>query len=255
LSAAQPLWLIAPLAFIFGAIAGSFAATILVRWPKGESVVAGRSRCDACAIPLTPGRLVPIVSFLFQKGRCSSCGAAIDPRHFAIEMAAAIVAVIALLAHPLPLALVTAFLGFWLLLLAAIDLEHQWLPDHLTLPLIPLGLLAAWSGLGPSWQERAIGAAAGFAILSLIAWLYHRTRGREGMGGGDPKLFAAIGAWLGALHLPYVLLGAGLLGLAAVALMALRGETVTATSRLPLGTLLCVACWPTWLVVASPHLC
>ncbi|MBV9884638.1 MAG: prepilin peptidase, partial [Sphingomonadaceae bacterium] len=77
-------------------------------------------------------------------------------------------------------------------------------------------------------------------------------RGREGMGGGDPRLFGALGAWVGIWQLPAVLLGAGLLGLVAVAAMRLRGETVEATSRLPLGTLLALAAWPIWLVVASP---
>jgi len=94
------------------------------------------------------------------------------------------------------------------------------------------------------------GAAIGWATLFLIAWLYRRLRGREGMGGGDPRLFGAIGAWVGAWQLPAILLGAGLLGLALVLAMRLRGEGVTATSRLPLGTLLALAAWPVWLVVA-----
>jgi leader peptidase (prepilin peptidase)/N-methyltransferase len=86
--------------------------------------------------------------------------------------------------------------------------------------------------------------------LFLIAWLYRHLRGREGMGGGDPRLLGAIGAWVGAWQLPAILLGAGLFGLAAVAAMRLRGEAVTATSRLPLGTLMALAAWPVWLVVA-----
>ena len=77
-------------------------------------------------------------------------------------------------------------------------------------------------------------------------------RGREGMGGGDPKLLGALGAWVGAWYLPFVLFGAGLFGLGAVLLMRLRGEAVSATSRLPLGTLMILAAWPVWLVVASP---
>jgi leader peptidase (prepilin peptidase)/N-methyltransferase len=92
---------------------------------------------------------------------------------------------------------------------------------------------------------------AGWAALFLIAQAYRRLRGREGMGGGDPKLLAGIGAWVGALQLPFVLLGAGLLGLAAILLMRLRGEQVTATTRLPLGTLMAVAAWPIWLIVAA----
>ena len=235
-----------------GLVAGSFLATALIRWPKGESVAGGRSRCDRCAAPLGAWELVPLLSFAVQRGRCRRCGGRIDPRHPAVETAAAAMGLVALAAHPLPLALVTALLGWWLLLVAMLDLEHQWLPDRLTLPLIPLGLAAAWAGFGPPLAERAAGAAVGWAVLVLIAWLYRRSRGRDGMGGGDPKLLAALGAWVGAWQLPLILLGAGLIGLAAVLAMRLRGEAVSATSRMPLGTLLVLAAWPVWLLVAAP---
>jgi len=245
-----PLWLALVLGGVLGLVIGSFLATLLIRWPKGEPALAGRSRCDACGAVLGPLELVPILSWLIRRGRCRACGAAIDPRHLAVELAAAMIGVVAALAHPLPLALVTAGLGWWLLLTAALDLEAQWLPDLLTLPLVLLGLAAAWAGFGPPLAVRAAGAAIGWASLFLIAFLYRRLRGRDGMGAGDPRLLGAIGAWVGAWLLPAILLGAGLLGLAAVAAMRLRGERVTATSRLPLGTLMALAAWPVWLVVA-----
>jgi leader peptidase (prepilin peptidase)/N-methyltransferase len=234
-----------------GLIAGSFIATILIRWPDGRGIASGRSRCDACAAPLGVRDLVPLVSWLARRGRCRRCGARIDPRHPALEAAAAMIGLVALFGHPLPLAAVTTLFGWWLLLIAALDLEHQWLPDRLTLPLIPLGLLAGWAGFGPALADRAAGAAIGWATLSRIAWLYRRLRKRDGLGGGDPKLLGAIGAWIGAWNLPYILLGAGLFGIAAVALMRLRGEEIKATSRLPLGTLMVLAAWPIWLAVAA----
>jgi leader peptidase (prepilin peptidase)/N-methyltransferase len=157
-----------------------------------------------------------------------------------------------MLAHPLPLGLVSACFGWWLLLIAALDLEHQWLPDRLTLPLIPLGLAAAWAGFGPPLADRAAGAALGWAALALIAFGYQRVRGRDGMGGGDPKLMGAVGAWAGAWNLPAILLGAGLIGLALVLAMRLKGEEVSATTRLPLGTLIALAAWPVWLLAAAP---
>ena len=233
-----------------GLIAGSFVATASLRWPERRSILRGRSACDSCRAPLGPIELVPLLSWAIQRGRCRRCGARIDPRHPAIELAAALLGAVALAAHPGPLGLVTALLGWWLLLVATLDLEHLWLPDRLTLPLIPLGLLAAWAGFGPPLAERAAGAAIGWAALFLIAWLYRRLRAREGMGGGDPRLLGGIGAWVGAWQLPAILLGAGLVGLAAVLAMRLRGEAVTATSRLPLGTLMALAAWPVWLVVA-----
>ena len=162
------------------------------------------------------------------------------------------VGVVAALAHPLPLALVTAVLGWWLLLIAALDLEHQWLPDRLTLPLIPLGLLAAWAGFGPPLAERAAGAAIGWAALALIAFLYRRLRGREGMGGGDPKLLGAIGAWVGRLEpAGDPARRPGCSGSPRCWRCGCAGETVSATSRLPLGTLMALAAWPVWLLVAA----
>jgi leader peptidase (prepilin peptidase)/N-methyltransferase len=235
--------------FVLGAIVGSFLAAILIRWPEGRSVTKGRSQCDSCGRTLSPRDLVPILSWFLVRGRCRHCGAAIDRRHLAIEAGAALIGLAAIFAHPLPAAVFTAIFGWWLFLLAALDLEYQWLPDRLTLPLIPAGLAVAWLGIGPSLQERLIGAAAGFLALALIAFAYRRLRGREGLGGGDPKLLAAIGAWLGWEQLPFVMLGAGLLGLAAILLRKARGETIAATDRLPLGTLLALAAWPIWLIL------
>jgi leader peptidase (prepilin peptidase)/N-methyltransferase len=249
--AAVPSGLLAALGFTAGAIVGSFLATILLRWPAGRSVSRGRSRCDACGEGLRATDLVPILSFLLLRGRCRRCGAAIDPRHVAVEITAALVGLVAMLAHPSVTGIVSAMLGWWLLLIAALDAEDHWLPDLLTLPLLVAGLLVAWLGVGASLEARAIGAVAGFALLWAIALGYRAVRGREGMGGGDPKLFAALGAWLGWQQLPLVLLGAGLAGLAAVALMAAKGRGVAMTDRLPLGTLMALAAWPIWLVTAA----
>ncbi|HEV2866443.1 MAG TPA: A24 family peptidase [Allosphingosinicella sp.] len=251
MSGGNPDFLYQALGLIFGAIVGSFLATLLIRWPQGRSVVAGRSRCDSCGALLSAWHLVPVLSYAALHGRCRRCGGRIDQRHLAAELAAATIGVVALIAHPLPLAVVSMLLGVWLLLLAMLDVEHQWLPDRLTLPLIPLGLAAAWAGFGPPLIERALGAAIGWAGLFLIALAYRHLRGREGMGGGDPKLLAAIGAWVGALQLPFVLVGAGVLGLAALLVTMARGREVTATTRLPLGALMAVAAWPIWLLAAG----
>lgn len=235
---------------LLGLVIGSFLATIVIRWPKGQNALAGRSRCDACGAVLGPLDLIPILSWLSRRGRCRHCGTAIDPRHVAVELAAAMIGVVAAIAHPLPLALVTAGLGWWLLLLAALDVEAEWLPDLLTLPLILLGLAAAWAGFGPPLAERLWGAGIGYASLAAIRLIYRVSRGRDGMGGGDPKLFAAAGAWVGAWNLPVILLVAGLLGIAAALTMLLRKQRVGATTRMPLGTLIALALWPAWLLVA-----
>lgn len=234
---------------LLGAIVGSFLAAVLIRWPQGQSALGGRSRCDACAAPLAARDLVPLLSYAANGGRCRKCAARIDPRHPGVELAGALIGAVAFVAHPLPLALATAMLGWWLLLVALLDLEHHWLPDRLTLPLIPFGLTLAWAGLGPPLADRIAGAAIGFAALWLIAAGYRGLRGREGLGGGDPKLLGGIGAFVGALHLPFILVGAGGIGLVSALLMRWRGDAVTGATRLPLGTFLALAAWPVWLVV------
>ena len=233
---------------LLGAIVGSFLGAILLRWPAGRSIARGRSACDGCGRSLGPAELVPHLSYAVLRGRCRSCGARIDPRQPMMEAAGAGLGALALAAHGVPLGLATALFGWWLLILAALDAEHQWLPDLLTLPLALAGLAAGALELGPPLEERAVGAAAGYLSLAGIALLYRVLRGRDGLGGGDPKLFGAIGAWLGWTMLPFVLLGAGLAGLAAIALKRARGERIAADDRLPLGTLMALAAWPLWLL-------
>jgi leader peptidase (prepilin peptidase)/N-methyltransferase len=237
--------------FVLGAVIGSFLAAVLVRWPEGRSVVRGRSHCDSCQRTLRARDLVPILSWFLARGRCRHCGEAIDRRHLAVEAGAALIGLTAILAHPLPAAAFTAIFGWWLFLLAALDIEHHWLPDRLTLPLTAAGIAVAWGGVGPGLEERLFGAATGYLALELIRIAYRAARGREGLGGGDPKMLAAIGAWLGWASLPFVLLGAGLIGLAVVGAMRVRGQTVAATDRLPLGTLMALAAWPVWLLIAA----
>lgn len=249
--AGVPGWGWTAFGFVLGAIVGSFLAAILFRWPSERSVVRGRSRCESCGETLGVRDLVPILSYVLVRGRCRKCGAEIDRRHLAVEVGAALIGLTAIAAHPLPVAIFTALFGWWLFLLAALDVEHHWLPDRLTLPLIPTGLAVGWLGIGPPLEPRLIGTLAGFVSLALIAWVYRKLRGRDGLGGGDPKLFAAIGAWLGWSQLSFVLLGAGLIGLGLILVMRLRGHYVAATDRLPLGTLMALAAWPIWLAVSG----
>jgi leader peptidase (prepilin peptidase)/N-methyltransferase len=234
--------------FILGAVAGSFVSTAAIRWPKGGQVTRGRSACDGCGRVLGVIDLIPILGFLIRRGRCQTCGAAIDRRHLAIEIAAALIGMTAFAVAPGLAGVAGALFGWMLLLLGALDVEHFWLPDRVTYPFALIGIAAGAGGIMPFPNDRLIGLAVGFGGLWLVGTLYRLVRGREGLGGGDPKLFGAIGAWLGWAALPTVLLLAGLAGLAAILLARTRGETVSATTRLPLGALLAVAAWPVWLV-------
>jgi len=231
---------------LLGAIIGSFLATLVIRWPEGRGL-GGRSACDACGAELRWFELVPLVSFLGQGGRCRRCGSPIAAQHFVIELLCAIVGGLALWRYPGIEGSMGAAFGWLLVALAALDLRHFWLPDRLTAAVALLGVAGAFAGLHPPPLDRLIGGVGGFALLWSIGAAYRLVRKREGLGAGDPKLFGAIGLWVGWQALPFVLLGASAAGLG-MALMLMLRQRVTATTRLPLGTLLAVAAFPVWLL-------
>ena len=235
---------------LLGLVFGSFIAAVTVRMPRDEDVVLGRSRCRSCGETLKPWQLVPVLSWLVQRGRCGLCGAAVSPRYVLIESAAAALGVWAVLAGWEAGWLMigaTALLGWQLLLIALIDAENFWLPDELTLPLIATGLIGA-AVLARGWPvPQLIGAVSGFVLLWGLAALYRRVRGRDGLGGGDPILFAGAGAWLGWSGLPTALLWACAAGFSLVLTLLITRRTVSATDRLPFGTFLAIGIWLTWL--------
>lgn len=231
---------------VLGAILGSFLATLVVRWPQSASVVSGRSRCDHCGRAVAYRDLVPILSYAALRSKARCCGGRIDGLHPATELGAAVIGAVSFGLFG-PLGLLTAVLGWTLLVLALLDARHLWLPDRLTGFLAVAGLIAALVSPTPSAISRMIGMVAGWAILSLIAALYARTRGRSGMGGGDPKLLGAIGAWTGWAALPLVLLAAASIGIVFALLAKIAGREINAATQLPLGTFLAAAAWPIWL--------
>lgn len=250
--AANPLWL-ALAGALLGLLIGSYLATLTLRWPQGRTASTGRSACDGCARALAWYELVPLLSFAALRGRCRSCHARIARRHPIIEIAAAVIGAASLWMHPGVAGLLGAIFGWTLLTLAILDAEHFWLPDALTLPLLAAGLMLGFVA-DPSVVDRLIGAAAGFASLAGIGLAYRRIRGRRGLGGGDPKLFGAIGAWLGWQLLPFVLLLAALLGLISVAISLLRGRAPTGQTQVPFGAPLAVAAWALWLAAPVARL-
>ena len=232
---------------LIGAVFGSFIATIAIRWPRGRSVAKGRSSCDACGTTLGARELIPVLSFAFQRGRCLHCRAAISPSHWLTELAGLAIGLVAGLVAPGLEGVAGAFFGWLLLSLAALDLAAFWLPNALNLSLAIAGLGAGALQLGAPMIQRLVGGVAGFGLLWVVGWAYRRVRGRQGLGGGDPKLFGAIGCWLGWEALPVVLLAASLIGLAAVVGMMSAGRRVRASDRLPFGVMLAAGAWAVWI--------
>jgi leader peptidase (prepilin peptidase)/N-methyltransferase len=227
---------------------GSFLGLLIRRLPEGSPVARGRSRCDACGATLRARDLVPILSWLTVRARCRYCNQPLGWFYPGVELAALAVALAAVLLDGGQRVWLDCVLGWWLLALGWIDLRSWLLPDALTLPLIIAGLAAAFLFSPDQLTDRALGAALGYLSLIAIAALYRALRGREGLGGGDAKLLAASGAWLGAAALPQVVLFAALSALATAACLRLAGIRLGIHSALPFGPFLALATWVLWLL-------
>ena len=239
-------------ALLAAPFAGSFLFVLVRRLPAGRPALWSRSQCESCGHRLGPLELLPIASFLAQRGRCRACGARIDLAHLAAELIALLIAaaVVATGSEGLELWGGCA-LGWTLLALAWIDWEEGYLPDALTLPLTVAGLVFA-SWLVPwTLTDRAVGAIAGYLGFRLLAALYRALRKREGLGQGDAKLLAASGAWLGWQALGNVVLLAALLGLGFAFVARARGQSLSATTAVPFGPALAVATFVLWLTQAA----
>lgn len=230
-----------------GLIAGSFLATLVVRWPRGETIAAGRSACDNCGRRLHVAELIPIASWLWSRGRCQSCGVPIDQAHPVVEGLCALIGAASFAVAPGVAGLIGALFGWILVALAALDLRHFWLPDRLVFAVFLLSIASWWLGLAPAGPDRFVGALGGYATLAAVASSYRYLRKRDGLGAGDAKLFGALGAMLGWQLLPLVLVGACTVGLLYVAARFARGNKVGLTDRLPLGALLAFAAFPAWI--------
>jgi leader peptidase (prepilin peptidase)/N-methyltransferase len=228
-------------------VIGSFIGAMAVRIPEGRPVVFARSQCDVCNRVLAPHELIPIASFIWLKGRCRSCLAPIGTFPLVMELAAIVIVAWAALLTSGPILFASCIYGWTLLLLAAIDWRVQLLPDAVTLPLMVAGLIAASVLPLGLWRDHAIGAAAGFAGLAALAWLYRRVRKREGLGLGDAKLTAAIGAWIAWQGLPTMLLWGSMLGLLFAIAPTFAGHRVSLSDRLPFGVFLAAGAWLVWL--------
>jgi leader peptidase (prepilin peptidase)/N-methyltransferase len=182
--------------------------------PSGSyNLLVPRSACPGCGHRITALENVPLLSWLALRARCSACGMRISVRYPLIELAAGGIAAYAAWRYGPSFAAVGAMLFGWALLaLTAIDLDAQLLPDDITLPLLWAGLLLNLGGTFAPLRSAVIGAVAGYLALWLVYWGFRLATGKEGMGYGDFKLLAAIGAWLGWQKLPMVILLSSVVG-------------------------------------------
>ncbi|TMH62154.1 MAG: prepilin peptidase [Betaproteobacteria bacterium] len=245
----EPLatWLVSG---IVGLCVGSFLNVVIHRLPKmldrgwqaqcaelsGEpppelppyNLITPRSQCPACGHPITASENIPVLSFLFLRGRCSACAAPISARYPTVELLTGALTIAAVLRFGVTPTAAAACLLIWsLIALTFIDFDTQLLPDSITLPLLWGGLLANLAGLVPgvSLRDAVVGAIAGYVSLWTIYWLFKLIRGKEGMGYGDFKLLAALGAWLGWQMLPLIVLLSSFVGaIIGIGLVVFKGR-------------------------------
>ena len=206
--------------FMVGTVVGSFINVIIYRLPKsimGESISLSnpkRSFCPGCKHTLGVLELIPLLSYLLQRGKCKHCNQPISIQYPVIELTCGILTSLAYIKFGLNLELIFILIFiFSLVALFWIDAKHQLLPDTITLPLIAIGLVFNYPSGFVEFIDALIGATIGYLILWGVFWAYKLIRKVEGMGYGDFKLVAVLGAWFGWQSLPILLLGASTLGI------------------------------------------
>ena len=256
---------LAMIGLLFGAIIGSFLNVIIYRLPRilrsewtneaklflgmesandqPLSLASPRSHCPDCGTQLKALHNIPILSYCFLRGRCSNCNSLISVQYPLIELLSAFVTAYILIAHGISeKALFSLIFSYSLIALAVIDLHEQILPDQITLPLVWLGLIASIFGHWSDPTSAIIGASLGYLSLWSVMHLFKWVTGKEGMGYGDFKLNAAIGAWLGWQMVPTVILLSSFLG-AVIGLCAIAFLGHDRRNPLAFGPYLCLAGW------------
>jgi leader peptidase (prepilin peptidase)/N-methyltransferase len=250
-------------ALLVGLCVGSFLNVVVHRLPKmlerdwraqcaelaGETPAPAdvynlwtpRSACPGCGHRIGALENIPVVSWLALRGRCSACKTAISPRYPLVELAGGLLAAYAIWHFgPTAKGLAACILLWTLVALAVIDADTQLLPDNLTLPLVWAGLIANIAGLFVPLADAVIGAIAGYLVLWTVYWLFRLIRGKEGMGYGDFKLLAALGAWLGWKMLPVIILLSSIAG-AAIGILLIAFQGRDKATPLPFGPYLAIA--------------
>jgi leader peptidase (prepilin peptidase) / N-methyltransferase len=227
-------------AILVGACIGSFLNVVIHRLPRGESIVSPRSRCPGCGREIRAVENIPIVSYIVLRGKCAGCGGAISWRYPAVEVLTATgFAAIFLLDGP-AFPLLRDLLFFSLLVpIVFIDIDHRIIPDELSLGGLAAGLLLSFLP-GGDWKGNITGALLGGGILYATAFLYEKVRETEGMGGGDIKLLAMIGAFLGWKGVIATIFFGSFLG-AAGGILAMRKGGEGLKTAIPFGPYLCVS--------------
>jgi leader peptidase (prepilin peptidase)/N-methyltransferase len=225
-------------AFIFGAVVGSFLNVCIYRLPKDESVVFPPSHCPACDYQIRYYDNIPIVSYLLLRGKCRSCRAAISPQYPVVEAINGLLTLLLFIRFGLSFTFLELFLFCCaMVVITFIDLEFQIIPDVISLPGIVLGFVLSFFTPLLGWQSSLIGILLGGGSLYLVASLYQLLTKKEGMGGGDIKLLAMMGAFLGWKAIPFILFVSSLVG-SVIGVMVMLIQKKNSKLAIPFGPFL-----------------
>ncbi|MEX1215395.1 A24 family peptidase [Saccharospirillum sp.] len=249
--------------FVAGLLVGSFLNVVIYRlpvmmqhaWAREADAMSGQavaerdtfnlitpdSTCPHCGHKIRAWENIPVISYLALGGKCAQCKNRISPRYPLVELITGLLTLAIAWQFGATLQTATLLVFFWsLIALTMIDVDHQLLPDSITLPLVWLGLLLNLGGVFTSLEQAVIGAVAGYLSLWSIYWAFRLLTGKEGMGYGDFKLFAAFGAWFGWAALPLIILLSSLVGaIVGIAMIAILGRD--RQIPIPFGPYLCGA--------------
>jgi len=235
----QPETFLLLIAALFGAIIGSFLNVVILRLPeKNASIVFPASHCPKCLTPLSWYENIPVLSYITLRGKCAHCHTSISLQYPAVEILTGLFAAAICCKFNLSIQTGAYFLfGTALIVIIVIDIHHQIIPDIISLPGILLGFLFSFINSGLTWQSSLTGLLLGGGVLYTIAFIYSLLRKQDGMGGGDIKLLAMIGAWLGWQSLPFVILISSVTG-SITGLIAMKWQKKGGNTRIPFGPFL-----------------
>ena len=234
-------------AFVLGSIWGSFCNVCIYRLPDNDSVVTKRSFCRSCKNKIKWYDNIPLLSFIFLKGKCRGCKNKISSQYFLVELISAISFLLIYFLYGISITtLLLIILSIFFIIIFFIDLKHYIIPNELTFPLMLIGFIKSFDPnlnqtIFPNYINSLLGGFFGYAIIWLIIFFYKKVRNKEGMGLGDAKLMAVVGFWFGWLSIPFTIFISSAVALVLV-IPSLIKKTRNMSAQIPFGPYIIIGC-------------
>ena len=234
-------------AFVLGSIWGSFCNVCIYRLPNNDSVVTKRSFCRSCKNKIKWYDNIPLLSFIFLRGKCRTCNNKISSQYFLVELISAISFLSIYFIYGISITtLLLIILSIFFIIIFFIDLKHYIIPNELTFPLMLIGFVKSFDPnlnqtIFPNYINSLLGGFFGYAVIWLIIFLYKKIRNKEGMGLGDAKLMAVVGFWFGWVSVPFTIFISSAVALILV-IPSLIKKTRDISAQIPFGPYIIIGC-------------